>query len=77
MDFSQAASRCICRNCPSYFDCGEPLAFCLYEQGASGCITIERGCVCPACPVQAANQFGHVFYCTQGNEKALLAGAKG
>ena len=28
MDMAQAASICVCRDCPTYFDCDEPLAFC-------------------------------------------------
>ncbi len=60
---------CICKQCPTYFDCGEPLAFCLYESGTSSCITIERGCICPGCPLYRDSGFTRDFYCTLGGEK--------
>jgi hypothetical protein len=55
--------------CPSYFDCGEPLAFCLADAGKSRCITAENGCICPGCPVQAEMHLSHDYYCIYGPEK--------
>ncbi len=60
---------CICHGCPSYFDCGEKLAFCMWEEGKSSCIKSEIACVCPGCPVQEQMHYEHVYYCTRGNEK--------
>jgi hypothetical protein len=72
MDSSQAQGQCICPDCPTYFDCGEPLAFCLYEQ----CIRIERGCICPGCPVYVAGSMEFDLYCTRESER-VQAGASG
>lgn len=70
MDKPEAEALCICRDCPTYFDCDEPLAFCLYEQGKSSCITVERGCICPSCPVHTQGDLKLNLYCTRGSEKA-------
>jgi hypothetical protein len=69
MDRDKAQKMCVCRMCPTYFDCGEPIAFCVAESGKSKCITIESGCVCPGCPVQTAMRFEHDYYCIHGPEK--------
>lgn len=69
MDREAANARCICDKCPTYFDCGEPLAFCFYDEGASACITVERGCICPGCPVYRTSNFTLDFYCVQGGER--------
>ena len=69
MDRDKALSLCVCRMCPSYFDCGEPIAFCLAESGKSACITMENGCMCPGCPVQAEMRLKHDYYCIYGPEK--------
>lgn len=77
MEIDEAAGMCICEGCPTYFDCSEPLAFCLYAEGKSACIAVERGCICPGCPVQMANGFRHELYCTRGSANALdAAGGK-
>jgi len=34
MNKDQGSKECICRMCPTYFDCGEKLAFCLGEASA-------------------------------------------
>lgn len=69
MDRDAANALCVCRRCPTYFDCGEPLAFCFYDEGASTCITVERGCICPGCPVYRTSKFAFDFYCTEGGER--------
>jgi len=71
MDWEQAQGMCICTTCPSYFNCGEKIAYCIPEAGKSKCIKIERGCVCPGCPVWENMHFQHDYYCTRGNEKKL------
>jgi hypothetical protein len=70
MDKGKAGSMCICSGCPTYFDCGEPLAFCFYEKGASGCITVNRGCICPGCPVYSEAGLQFDSYCISGSETA-------
>lgn len=73
MNFYESERICTCRSCPTYFDCGEKLAFCLWESGKSKCIITERGCVCPGCPVQQQNGFLNEYYCTRGSEKRQIA----
>ena len=68
MEKKKAITLCMCRMCPSFVDCNEEIAFCMEEPGTSGCIKKEQGCLCPGCPVQGAENFRHVFYCTRGNE---------
>jgi hypothetical protein len=74
MDRSTAVSQCICAMCPTYFECGETIAYCLADAGKSKCITTESGCICTGCSVQEALKFTHVFYCTKGSEKEILNG---
>ncbi len=74
MNKDQGSKECICRMCPTYFDCGEKLAFCLGDGGKSKCILVERGCICPGCPVQAKTLFQHVYYCTLGSESVIVRG---
>jgi hypothetical protein len=69
MDIVSTLKLCVCRMCPTYFDCGEPIAFCLAQSSKSQCITIESGCVCPGCPVQTQMRFKHDYYCIYGSEK--------
>ena len=71
MDYIQAQESCICGECPTYYACGENLAFCMPEARKSHCIRIENGCICPGCPVQDEMKFKHELYCTRGNELEL------
>lgn len=71
MNRVEADKICICRMCPSFFDCGEQLAYCVPEGGKSKCITVETGCVCPGCPVQQQMNYQHVYYCTRGSAAEL------
>jgi len=64
--------RCICKMCPSYLDCGEPLAYCLPEYGSSKCITVKSGCVCPGCPIYEEKGFSKEYYCIPGNEESAV-----
>lgn len=34
------------------------------------CVEIERGCICPSCPVCAVDDLKLQFYCTRGSENA-------
>ena len=71
MDWSQAQEACICRMCPTFYDCGEKIAYCMPEAHKSQCIKVENGCLCPGCPVQDEMKFKHELYCTRGNESEL------
>jgi hypothetical protein len=71
MDWDQAQKACICGECPTYYSCGEKIAFCMPEARKSQCINSEYGCICPGCPVQEEMNFTHEFYCTRGNEAKL------
>jgi hypothetical protein len=73
MDRKKATGLCMCPRCPSFVDCKEEIAFCLATTGKSTCIRVEKGCLCPACPVLEAEGFSHVFYCTRGSETDQLA----
>jgi hypothetical protein len=71
MNRKEAESACICDACPTYVDCGERLAFCMWETGKSKCIRDENGCICPDCVVQVEMRYEHEYYCTHGSEKVL------
>jgi hypothetical protein len=62
---------CRCPGCPTYTRCagdaGE-LLFCLAGRSFL-CITEEKGCICPACPVAAEFGLKHTVFCRRGNEK--------
>ena len=70
MDKKEAVKLCICMACPTYIECKEEIAFCLLITGKSKCIKVEKGCLCPSCPVHEKMGFKHIYYCTLGNEKA-------
>lgn len=72
MDRKEATKMCMCRLCPTYIDCGEEIAFCLSTTGKSKCIKVEKGCLCPGCPVHDKMGFKYVYYCIRGNEKDQL-----
>jgi hypothetical protein len=69
MERKKAIGLCLCGMCPSFVDCREEIAYCLAEQGTSGCIKKEQGCLCPGCPVQDEENFQHVYYCIRGSER--------
>ncbi len=69
MEIKEVVRLCVCVMCPSYIDCKEEIAFCIAENRKSRCITKEKGCLCPGCPVQDREGFQHVYYCVRGSEK--------
>ena len=73
MNIDEAEKICICQVYPTYFNCGEKLAFCLWENGKSQCMTIESGCIYPGCPVQEKMDLLSEYYCTRGSEKEQTA----
>ncbi len=76
----QAYSKCMCRECPSYYVCKaavetkEPVLYCNPMRGKSAAINRELGCLCSACPVYAMNNFTEDgWYCTRGPAKEMVA----
>ncbi|MBM4240309.1 MAG: DUF2769 domain-containing protein [Euryarchaeota archaeon] len=63
---------CVCPICPSYNQCAkdsDEKLFCIIGK-SEPCITNERGCMCPTCPLAAKFGIGvkYNFYCTRGSE---------
>ncbi len=73
MDKEQATRECYCPMCPTYVKCDEGITFCLADTGKSKCISTEKGCLCPDCPVQVAMRFKHDYYCIYGDEETQTA----
>jgi hypothetical protein len=64
---------CACPGCPTYTNCAkknQELLFCWFGKSFN-CITFEKGCICPTCPVTSAAGLKHTKFCTRGSEKAL------
>jgi hypothetical protein len=66
---------CICKNCPSWTPAcdenGEWGGYC--ASGKTECITDEKGCVCPECPVTEKMGLKWGYYCTRGSAKEMMA----
>ncbi|UCG44471.1 MAG: DUF2769 domain-containing protein [candidate division WOR-3 bacterium] len=66
---------CICKTCPSWTPAcdekGETGGFCAI--GKTECITEEKGCVCPECPVTKKLDLKWGYYCTRGSAKEMMA----
>ena len=60
--------QCTCRKCPTYFDCGESIGYCLPMVGKSECIEDEMACICKACPVYPMMGLTEWYFCTRGSE---------
>ena len=64
--------KCRCPTCPSYTSCagksGE-LVFCATGRSFV-CITGDRGCVCPSCPVTPEYGMKNQKFCLRGSEPA-------
>ncbi len=65
-------SKCPCPGCPSYNDCakkaGEKL-FCILGNSFM-CISFEKGCNCPQCPLGKEVGLKYTYFCTRGSEMA-------
>ncbi|PPD58555.1 DUF2769 domain-containing protein [Dehalogenimonas etheniformans] len=64
---NEAIKDCLCRMCPSYIECEEPVGFCVSPK-PSKCIDAEAGCLCLGCPWWVRNSLRHVYFCTRGAE---------
>ncbi len=61
-------AECSCSECPSYMGTGETrLTFCVV--GRSSLIKEEKGCICPACPIQTKYGLKDQYYCTRGSTR--------
>ncbi len=65
-------SKCPCPGCPTYNSCagkaGEKL-FCITGKSFM-CITEDKGCACPTCPLAKQVGLKHQKYCLRGSEMA-------
>jgi len=65
-------SKCPCPGCPSYNSCaqkaGEKL-FCINGKSFM-CISEEKGCNCPKCPLAKDIGLMYKFFCNRGSEMA-------
>jgi hypothetical protein len=69
VDKKEILKLCICKKCPNYVECSETTGFCLARTGKSKCIKSEKGCLCPACPVESKAGLQKVYYCIRGSDK--------
>lgn len=65
----KAEQMCACRQCASFVECSESVAFCFNDGGKSKCIKRKQGCLCGACLVHKDMNFQNVYYCMLGSEK--------
>ena len=62
---------CTCPTCPSYNVCsteGNELLFCALG-GSKNCITVEKECICPDCPITDQMGLKFNYFCTRDSEK--------
>lgn len=67
------AAMCACPSCPTYTGCAKKakeLMFCATGKSFM-CISEEKGCICPTCPVTPELGLKYKSFCTRGSEKAL------
>jgi len=63
---------CICPGCPTHNKCAKNAKeqfFCINGKSFM-CISEDKGCNCPGCPVAAAFGLKHKSFCLKGAEKA-------
>lgn len=64
---------CACPGCPSYNSCAKnakELLFCAIGKSFM-CISENKGCNCPSCPVTGQLGLKYSSFCTRSSEKAL------
>lgn len=65
-------SKCPCPTCPTYNNCaskaGEKL-FCINGKSFM-CISDDKGCACPQCPIGKEVGLKHQKFCLRGSEMA-------
>ncbi len=63
---------CTCPSCPTYNNCAGNASeklFCALGRSFH-CISFERGCICPTCPVTTEMGLHYDRFCTRDSEKA-------
>jgi hypothetical protein len=63
---------CICPTCPTYNSCAKNAKeglFCALGKSFM-CISEEKGCNCPTCPVKGKMGLKYMSFCTRGQEQA-------
>ncbi len=66
-------SMCTCPTCPTYNRCAKnakEIFFCGTGKSFM-CISEEKGCICPSCPVTTELGLKYTFFCTKGAEKTI------
>jgi hypothetical protein len=64
---------CTCPTCPTYNRCAKnanEIFFCGTGRSFM-CISEEKGCICPSCPVTRELGLKYTFFCTKGAEKTI------
>ena len=64
--------KCICPKCPTYTNCAKnakELLFCATGKSFM-CISEEKGCNCPTCPVTPEYGMKYQKFCLRGSEMA-------
>jgi hypothetical protein len=66
------AAMCTCPSCPTYNHCAKKANELLYCASGKSfmCISEEKECICPSCPVTPGFGLKHTSFCTRGSEKA-------
>jgi hypothetical protein len=63
---------CICPDCPTYNDCAKDSTeglFCAHGSSFH-CISLEKDCFCPSCPITEQYGLTRNFFCIRGSEAA-------
>jgi hypothetical protein len=71
-DMEKYRSQCICGKCPTYTTCArnaKEMVFCLVGKSFM-CISEQKTCICPTCPLTPECGLKHTSFCMKGAEKA-------
>ena len=68
MQDEKVLGMCTCEGCPTWFECGESMGYCLQSVGRSECIEDELACICKACPAYRELGLTEWYYCTRDSE---------
>jgi hypothetical protein len=66
-------NKCICSTCPTFTGCAKNAGEIFYCANGNSfmCISADKGCICPTCPVMSDLGLKYKSYCLKGSEKAL------
>jgi hypothetical protein len=71
-DMEKYKTMCICVKCPTYNACArnaKEMVFCLVGKSFA-CISEQKTCNCPTCPLTSECGLKHTSFCMKGAEKA-------